>query len=218
MMIGLTGESNPQTHNYQHIITKFVIVTIAMVVPAEVGGMISTTYESFCMRGGADPLTRSLYITRWLWENAPELQPYMAPYIRLRTSYTPDPLLLLQDPTCLPLDRPRVLSTLFSLSNAALASRFIGRFTSPMSVVQAASQIITTMPALWNKITLHDEQFKRFYSLPPVDNVPLNSLLIYPDPCTCKIADRLREHHWGPLEGVTMPYPGEQVDYIPMHP
>nr|WPV62312.1 MAG: RNA-dependent RNA polymerase [Wenzhou bat tapwovirus 1] len=237
-----------------------------MIVPAEVGGIIATGYDSFCMRGCADPLTRAISVTRYIWETHPELHAYMAPYIRVRSGYKPDPLLLLQDPTCLPLDRPetsenkirnmlypvirdgtsnpalrvlfssqseeesaalvgdlmslrprnaRLMSTLFSMSNAALAARFIGRFTSPMSVVQAASKQITNLPELWDNIERHNQMFIRFYTRKPDAKGEIMELLGYNRSCSCTIADDLRTQYWGPLTGVTMPYPFEQVELVP---
>lgn len=236
-----------------------------LLVPAEVGGLVSTTYESFCMRGCADPLTRAITLMRILWQQEPELRPYMAPFIRVERVRNPDFTLLLQDPTCLALNKPptsenylrnllkpvirsttqnpqaqalfsteteaeesrlvhdlqtivprnaRLLSTLYSLSNPALANRFIGKFTSPISVVHTAANVITTMPDLWKRIAHHDKLWVQYYSVSP-DNTPsLDIRLTSSAACSCDVADWLRTSHWGPLEGVTMPSPFEQVRLI----
>nr|DAZ87986.1 TPA_asm: RNA-dependent RNA polymerase [Taeniapi tapwovirus] len=237
-----------------------------LLVPAEVGGLTSSLYDSFCVRGCADPLTRSLAYIKWLWGKHPELRNYISPYIRLARASFVDRYLLLQDPTCLALQKPktsenqirsilkptiqdyatnpqvaalfsvesteaslklrndlstlrpynaRVASLLYSFSNAALADRFIGRFTSPLSVVHTAAKEVSTLPALWDIIKRSDEAFVSFYTRCPASWSDLGISFMTREECTFEVAEYLRKLHWGEVVGVTMPSPFEQVEMIP---
>ncbi|APG78764.1 RNA-dependent RNA polymerase [Wenzhou tapeworm virus 1] len=237
-----------------------------LLVPAEIGGISSSLYDSFCVRGCADPLTRALAFIKWLWDKEPSLRLYITPYIRLARASFVDRFLLLQDPTCLALQKPqtsenqirtilkptirdyttnpqvsalfsieggeasarlrndlstlrpynaRVASLLYSFSNAALADRFVGRFTSPLSVVHTATREVSTLPALWDIIRQADNAFISFFTRPVAKWADLSVSLMTRESCTFEVAEYLRRLHWGEVVGVTMPSPFEQVELLP---
>lgn len=108
---------------------------------------------------------------------------------------------------------PRVLNCLYNLSNVGLQERMIGRFSSPLTIVQLATNEITDYISLWNVIEEYDNIMITFYLLSPDHRTEITfSTLVYnPSNCSTVIADNLRFLHWGNLYGVTMPSPTEQI-------